>query len=202
MKKLSYIKLFTILTSVILSPVSYAEKPYLEQNRLAYISKVLQAFSETEINKILNTYSHINVIENNNCRSSSSDLKVECLLSYARNSCDELPGTRMKDNCELYSDIIVVNKLSEKTFVSRTERYRMLKNTSYDFRTAMSNRLQQKYSRIVTEFFLSKESDCDDKDFKCLAKALDHFCLDYTNTKSLSWQYCMSASIWFIGTSK
>ena len=199
---------FLILCSLMLilmfmtSSTSYAEEPYIEKNRVTYISNVLQAFSETPNNKLFNTYSYINVIENNNCRSSLSDLKVECLLSYAKNSCGETRNTKSKNNCELYSDIIVVNKLSEKTFVNRTERYRMLKNTNYDFRTAMSNRLQQKYSRIVTEFYLTKESECDNKDFDCLAKGLEQFCLNYTNTNSLSWQYCMSASIWFIGISK
>lgn len=197
-----YINIFIILISLTLSSNSYAEKPYLEKNRIIYISKVLQAFSETPINKIFNTYSYINVIENNNCQSSLSDLKIECLLSHAKNNCREAVNTELKNNCELYSDIIVVNKLSEKTFVNRTERYRMLKNTSYDFRTAMTNRLQQKYSRIVTAFFLTEGADCGDKDFECLARGLDKFCLDYTNIRSLSWQYCTSASLWFIGTSK
>jgi len=197
-----YMSAFLILCGFIFTSTSYAEKPYLEENRVNYISKVLQSFSETPNNRLSNTYSYINVIENNNCRSSLSDLKVECLLSFAKNSCGELRDTKSKNNCELYSDIIVVNKLSEKTFVNRTERYRMLKNTSYDFRTAMANRLQQKYARIVMEFYLTKESDCDNNNFNCLAKGLDQFCLNYTNTNSLSWQYCMSASIWFIGTSK
>ena len=197
-----HINVFLVFIGLTVSPNSYAEKPYLDENRIIYISKVLQAFSETPINKIFNTYSYVNVIENNNCRSSSSDLKVECLLSYARNNCKETRNTKLKNNCELYSDIIVVNKLSEKTFVSKSERYRMLKNTSYDFRTVMTGRLQQKYSKIVTEFFLTGRANCGDEDFACLAKGLDKFCLDYTNTHSLSWQHCMSASLWFIGTSK
>ncbi len=197
-----YVNVFIIVLGLSFSSNCYANKPYLQENRIAYISKVLQAFRETPLNTIYNTYSYINVIENNNCRSSLSDLKVECLLSYARNNCKETRNAKLKGNCELYSDIIVVNKISEKTFVNRTERYRMLRNTNYDFRTAMTSRLQQKYSRIVTEFFLKKESDCDDKDYECLARELDKFCLGYTNTHSLSWQYCISASLWFIGTSK
>lgn len=199
---LLYINALLVLPGLSVSTNSYADKPYLQENRVAYASNALQAFSETPVNTILNTYSYINVIENNNCRSSLSDLKVECLLSYAKNNCKETRSVRAKSNCELYSDIIVVNKMSEKIFVNRTERYRMLRNTNYDFRTAMSNRLQQKYSRIVTEYFLKKEADCGDKDFECLARGLDQFCLGYTNTHSLSWQYCMSASLWFIGTSK
>lgn len=197
-----YISALLILPGLTVSANSYADEPYLQENRVAYVSKALQAFSETPVNTILNTYSYINVIENNNCRSSLSDLKVECLLSYAKNNCKETQNEKSKSNCELYSDIIVVNKMSEKIFVNRSERYRMLRNTNYDFRTAMSNRLQQKYSRIVTEYFLKKEVDCEDKDFACLARGLDQFCLGYTNNHSLSWQYCMSASLWFIGTSK
>ena len=197
-----YKKALLISIGLSVSASSYADMPYLKENRVAYISNALQAFSETPLNTILNTYSYINVIENNNCRSSLSDLKVECLLSYSKNNCDETRSASDKRNCELYSDIIVVNKMSEKVFINRTERYRMLRNTNYDFRTAMTNRLQQKYSRIVTEYFLKKDDDCGDKDFDCLARGLDQYCLDYTNAHSLSWQYCMSASIWFIGTSK
>lgn len=197
-----YLQALISITISLFSAVCFAENPYIEQNRIKYITNVLQAFGETPVNKIMNTYSFINVIENNSCRSSLSDLKIECLLSYAKNNCKETRSEKLKSNCELYSDIIIVNKLSEKTFVNRSERYRMLKNTSYDFRTAMANRLQEKYSRIITEFYLTKGSTCDDNDFECLARKLDKFCLDYTNTKSLSWQYCTSASIWFIGTSK
>ncbi len=195
----SHISLLILLT---VGSSCYANKPYLEKNRVAYVSKVLQAFDETTMHNILNTYSYINVVEKNNCRSSMSDLKAGCLQSYAEKSCRETGSSDLKGNCELYSDIIIVNKLSENIFVDRTERYHMLKNTSHDFRTAMASRLQQKYARIVTHFSLTQGADCDSKDFKCLAKALDQFCLDYTNTQSLSWQYCMSASLWFIGTSK
>jgi len=197
-----YTNLIIAIASLLVSSNCYASKPYLEKNRVAYISKVLQAFNETKIHKILNTYSYINVIDNNNCRSSLSDLRAECLLSYAKDNCRETGSAELRNNCELYSDIIVANKLSEKTFINRTERGRMLKNTDYNFRTAMANRLQQKYARIVTRFLLTKGADCDNDDFECLARGLDLFCLDYTNTQSLSWQYCMSASLWFIGTSK
>ena len=194
--------LINFLIVLMLSSNSYASKPYLEKNRVAYISSVLQAFSETTIHNIFNTHSYINVVERNNCRSSLSDLKTECLLSYAKINCSETGSVESKDNCELYSDVIVVNKLSENTFVNRNERYHMLKNTNDDFRTAMMSRLQQKYARIVTHFSLTEGSDCANEDFDCLAKGLDQFCLDYTNTQSLSWQHCMSASLWFIGTSK
>jgi hypothetical protein len=123
-------------------------------------------------------------------------------MSYAKKNCSATGSAALRQNCELYSDVIVVNKMSENIFVKRSERYRMLKNTDDDYRTAMANRLQQKYARIVTHFSLTEASECDKDDFKCLAEGLDQFCLEYTNRQSLSWQYCMSASLWFIGTSK
>jgi hypothetical protein len=184
------------------SSICYASKPYLDDNRVAYISSVLQAFSKTQLQDIFNTYRYISVVDNNNCRSSLSDLRVQCLLSFANKNCKETNRAELKDNCELYSDIIIVNKLSEKTFIDRTERYRILKNADYDHRTVIANRLQQKYARIVTQFSLTEAANCDNKDFNCLAKGLDQFCLDYTNSQSLSWQYCTSAMLWFIGTSK
>lgn len=199
-KKL-YIKLFVMLSLSVLSSGSHAGQPYLEENRVTYIEKVLQAFRQTKLQNIINTYSYINAVEKNNCRSSLSDLKVECLLSFAKNNCSASGGPQSRDNCKLYSDIVIVNKLSENVFIKRSERYRLTQNTSDDFRTALTNRLQQKYGKIVTHFSLTQWSECEKDDLKCLAAGLDQFCLDYTNSQSLSWQYCMSASLWFIGTS-
>lgn len=181
---------------------SEAAQPYLQENRVLYIEKALKAFQETKLQNIINTYRYINVVERNNCRSTLSDLKVECLLSFARKNCSTYDEQQSKENCELYSDIMIVNKLSESVFIKRSERYRVTRNTKEDFRTALTNRLQQKYGKLVTHFYLTNWSECDKEDLSCLAKGLDQFCLDYTNAKSLSWQYCTSASLWFIGTSK
>lgn len=177
-------------------------QPYLTKNRVAYIEKALKAFQETKLQNIINTYKYINVIERNNCRSSLSDLKVECLLSFARENCSTYRKKKSRENCELYSDIIIVNKLSESAFIKRSERYRVTRNTREDYRTALENRLQQKYGKLVTHFYLTNRFECNNEDLRCLSTGLDQFCLDYTNAKSLSWQYCTSAALWFIGTSK
>jgi hypothetical protein len=196
------IKLFVILPLSVLSFGGHASQPYLEENRVAYVEKILQAFRQTKLQNIINTYRYIYAVEKNNCRSSLSDLKVECLLSFAKNNCSASVGPQSRNNCELYSDIVIVNKLSENVFIKRSERYHITRNTSDDYRTALTNRLRQKYGRIVTHFSLTQWSECGKDDLKCLAAGLDQFCLDYTNSHSLSWQYCMSASLWFIGTSK
>ena len=206
----AYIQVFLMLSLLILNfgfsyGLSYggeAEQPYLQENRVAYIEKALKAFQATRLQNIVNTYRYINVVERNNCRSTLSDLKVECLLTFARKNCSTYRKQQARDNCELYSDIIIVNKLSENVFIKRSERYHVTRNTRDDFRTALANRLQQKYGKLVTDFYLTGGSECENKDLRCLSKGLDQFCLDYTNAKSLSWQYCTSASLWFIGTSK
>jgi hypothetical protein len=198
----SYIQLALILLLLVVNNGSEAAQPYLEENRVLYIEKALKAFQETKLQDIINTYKYINVVERNNCRSSLSDLKVECLLSFARENCSTYGDRKLRENCELYSDIIIVNKLSESAFIKRSERYRVTRNTKEDFRTALENRLEQKYGKLVTHFYLTDRSECSSEDLRCLANGLDQFCLDYTNAKSLSWQYCASASLWFIGTSK
>lgn len=198
----SYSQLILLLLLMMPGYDSQAAQPYLQENRVLYIEKALKAFQETKLQNIINTYKYINVVERNNCRSSLSDLKVECLLSFARNNCSTYGKQRSRENCELYSDIIIVNKLSESAFIKRSERYRVTRNSKEDYRTALTNRLQQKYGKLVTDFYLTDGSECDNEDLRCLAAGLDQFCLDYTNAKSLSWQYCTSASLWFIGTSK
>ena len=198
----AYSQLTLVILLMMLHQGSEAAQPYLQESRVAYIEKALKAFQETKLQNIINTYRYINVVERNNCRSTLSDLKVECLLSFSRKNCSTYGTQKLRDNCELYSDIIIVNKLSESVFIKRSERYRVSRNSKDDFRTALTNRLQQKYGKLATDFFLSAGSECGNEDMKCLAKGLDQFCLDYTNSNSLSWQYCTSASLWFIGTSK
>lgn len=194
------ITITTSLTGMLTSFSCLADEPYIDSNRVAYIQNSLQAFSKTTTNELLNTHRYINVVDKNNCQSSLSDLRVECLLSFAEKNCTQIGGKSAMERCKLYSDTIVVNRLSEKVFINKSERYRLLKNAGSDYRSVITDYLQKKYARIVTQFSLSEASSCKNNDYHCLARALDRFCLDYTNAHSLSWQYCVSASLWFIGT--
>ncbi|WP_144394679.1 hypothetical protein [Pleionea sediminis] len=176
--------------------------PYQQQSRIDYIEKVLVAITSAQEKDIDNVNSYINVVDRNNCASNLSSLRTQCLIQYAMDNCKSLRSQKKKLNCELYSDIIVVNKLSEVVFIPRSERYQILKNNTGNSRQIIVNRLEQKYSRLVTQFSLTPEANCKGDDYQCLAQGLDKFCLDYTNQKSLSWQYCMSAIVWFIGTAR
>ncbi len=185
-----------------LSNQTSAKEPYLQENREAYIASVLEAFYDTEMLAISNTFKYLSVAERNHCKSNDSDLRADCLLSYVTKNCVTMGSPTLVRNCELYSDAIVVNKLAVKTFIGRSERYQMMKNKDVEFRLAMRNRLSQKYGKIVTHFSLTSNSNCRALDFNCLARGLDQFCLGYANTKSLSWQHCIGSATWFIGTAK
>ncbi|VUD41731.1 hypothetical protein TDB9533_00549 [Thalassocella blandensis] len=177
------------------------DQPYLEQGRRAYIGEAFQAFNNTSIQSLHNTESYIYAVDRNNCQSNLSSLRLECMMNYAKENCQSLRGAPAQKACEKYSDIVIVNKLSESNFISKAERYRIAKSaTDGDVKQAMMARLQQKYARIVTLFAMSDYSDCKPEDTACLAQGLDQFCLDYTNRESLSWQYCVSAAVWFMGT--
>lgn len=179
-----------------------ARQPYLEENREFYIASVLTAFRATDLNRILNTYRYIDVARRNNCRSSASDLRADCLLSYARKNCETAGNALAVKHCALYSDVIVVNKLNEGVFISRGERFGIMKDKRGKYRDVLANRIQQKYARIATHFSIAGGADCAGGNFNCLARELDRFCLDYANTESLSWHHCVGASLWMIGTAK
>ena len=185
-----------------LSAPTQAEEPYLRSSRVNYILTILQAFEKSKMSAIYNTFRYINVIDRNSCRSAISSLKTECLLNFANNNCSEIKNASTRENCHLYSDVIVTNKMSESSFIGTSERYRILRKSHGDFKKILTDRLHQKYAGIVTLFSMSDYSDCQSNDSSCLANGLDQFCLDYTNSNDLSWQYCVAASLWFIGTSR
>lgn len=179
-----------------------AREPYLEDNRERYIANVLQAFEATELTRIINTYRYLDVVRRNNCRSSVSDLRADCMLSYARKNCETAGDAIAIEQCALYSDVIVVNKLNEGVFIGRSERYGIMKGKRGRFRDVLASRLEQKYARIVTHFSITEGADCKAWDVDCLARGLDAFCLDYANTESLSWHHCVGAALWMMGTAR
>ncbi len=191
-----------VLAWLLLGKVMAAEQPYLEQSRRDYIASALQAFFEAGELEIANTQEYLDVAERNSCRASNSDLRTDCLLSYAARNCDAVANQRNAANCQFYSDVMVVNKLSQDAFITRSERYRILSSNSSDGRGAIEGRLQQKYARLVAHFSLTDAANCGNTDFSCLARSLDRFCLDYANTQSLSWQHCVGAAVWFMGTAR
>jgi len=139
------------------------------------------------------------VIDRNQCQSDQADLQASCLLEAAKRNCNrkrKRPGT--KTNCQLVSDVIVTNLLGEHSFIdSRTELEIMRENKK--FRKVMLQELRRQHSQLVLELGLSKHLPETDND---LGKGIDKYCRSLTDTRRISWQYCVGAIVWFIRNPK
>ena len=180
---------------------AFAEGAYDRKNRIKYIESSLHALKKEDLKSVLDVVQYIAYIDRTMCRSSIESLKINCLLSAAKSNCREKSSDLLKKRCNFYSDIIVINKLSERKFISRRERYRMMKH-SKNYRKTLLKELNRRYASVATDFSLTKRSKCGHDDFNCLAKGINQFCLGYADFKDLSWQYCVGALTWFIGTTK
>ena len=102
-----------------------------------------------------------------------------------------------KSRCEAVSDILIVNQLNEKQFITHDERTRITMSAK-SFGSAYAKALSQKYALLTTEFLLLSKEDCKDSDPVCLARQLDEYCLQHSDVKNLPWQACVSAIVWEI----
>ena len=188
----------TVSILLMLEVTGGAVEPYRPANRSEYIKGALEAFASTNYATVRDVYSYVSAVERNQCRSFDDSFKVRCLMKAVDKNCRAKRSRAQRALCHKYSDIVVVNKLSETVFVSKRERYHMMKHAR-DYRAAMLNALQQKYVTVATEFALWGGAKCSSDEPSCLARGIDKFCLNYSDHKHLSWQYCVGSLVWFIG---
>jgi hypothetical protein len=174
---------------------------YGPSERVAYLRDALAALGEARPAELSDTSGYIDVMDRNECRSAYRLLRARCLVGVAARTCR---GQRRRDKrraCKLISDIVVTNKLSEGHFVNTTERF-MIMRQHQDFRHHMRAELHRRYGALVTELTLSRHFRCAPDDRECLANGIHDFCIDYADTRSLSWQHCAAAVTWFISTTR
>ena len=169
-------------------------------SRSERILKTLTVLRSSDLSDLDDTRSYLTVMERNSCRSNFERLRVECLLQAARKNCLSKRGTQ-RDDCFLYSDILVVNLLSEDSFITNEERFHIMKHHR-DYRAHIREALDRSYAALTVDFVVSKFYRCEADDFSCLSSAIDAFCFDCAERRNLSWQYCVSALVWPIGTGK
>lgn len=173
---------------------------YDQEARVAYIRDTLQAVIKAGPETLKDTYSYIDVMDRNQCRSAFHRLWVDCLIQVAKRNCRGRKLRTARHSCGLYSDVVVTNKLSEKHFVSSDEKYKIMKEHR-NYRRELRKELRRRYARLATEFQLSGHASCKHDDNQCLAGGVDGFCFAYADTRNLSWQHCVAALTWFVGTS-
>jgi len=136
--------------------VTLAVDTYKKENRVQYIRNVLLALENTSFNTLDNVRKYVDVVGRNQCRSTFLSLKVECLISASRRNCNEKRTKSRKQKCHLYSDILMINRLSEKRFLTNRERYDIMKKHRKDYKQKIYQELMYRYASLVTEFSLSE----------------------------------------------
>ena len=173
--------------------------PYERTDRIGYIQRMLDALRATDRTTLNNFRNYIHVVDQNRCRSAYTDLRTSCLLEAAKRNCYQKRGGRKaRQKCRLVSDVIVTNKLGEKEFIDTQTKYRIM-SAHKKYRQEVRKELWRRYAELVTEFSLSGHYPGGGDE---LAAGIDGYCLRSMNQRGLSWQYCVAALAWFVGTSE
>lgn len=172
---------------------------YGAEARQSYVLRALEAIQKTDAKTLADAANYVSAMERNSCRSDFSRLRVQCLIQRAARNCRGLRDEERRAACTLYSDIIVSNTLSEKVMITQADRYQIMLR-SRDYRTALRTELRRIYGRMATDFRLSNHYTCTASDGACIARSVDAYCFDQSDTQNLAWQHCVAALVWFIGT--
>ena len=181
--------------------VSFGQSLYSSTNRINKSTQILNAFDATDPQIIKNIREFVSLSYRTTCISDYHKLKVSCLKEATKRSCQQLRGKENVNNCLLISDIVVVNKLGELNFVSSRKKYDIMKKHK-NFKRHLNMSLENQYSLIVAELLVDEDFDCTDVDNNCLGERTSSFCNRYSQGNSLSWQHCVSAILWHIGSNR
>jgi hypothetical protein len=169
-----------------------------ESPRAAYIAGLLDAIEATSAAMRTNTSNYVYAVERNKCQTADESLRVGCVVTAVVKNCTQSdPAARAQ--CRRVSDVIATNRLSEPAFLPDDVRFEIM-DSHRDFRTALARELHRRYAILVAEFSMSRYFPGSAAGNPALAAGLEAYCRDVAGTRELSWQYCVAATVWFIGT--
>jgi hypothetical protein len=180
---------------------AFAEvQTYNAERRSEHIAAVLHALRSAKPATRDNLVEYVHLLTQSACRGESASLRSMCLVAESRRHCSQLrePGRRL--SCELLTDVIVTNRLAESYFIDDETRYEIM-NKSKDVRQAMLSELRRRYAMLVIEYTMSKHVLAGSPSDVELAPRIDAYCRDDAHRQGLSWQHCVAAIVWFMGTS-
>jgi len=169
-----------------------------KDGRVAYIAGLLDAIAASDPAVLANTANYIYVVERNQCQAPDESLHVGCLIEAATRSCAQ-GSAAQRAQCSRASDVIVTNRLSEKAFLPEDVRYQLMESHR-DYRTALARELHRRYAILVAELSMSSYFPGTAASTTALAGGIEGYCREVSGTRALSWQYCVAAIAWFIGT--
>lgn len=184
---------------VLAAGTAHAEAPSPgREARVAYIAALLDAIAATDTTELTNTGNYIYTVERNKCQAPAESLHVGCLLEAAARNCAPHTGAA-RTRCDRASDVIVTNRLSERTFLPEDVRYALMERRR-DYRVAIEHELQRRYAILVSELVTSPQFPGSGAGNTALAAGIEGYCRALASRRALSWQYCVAAAVWFIGT--
>jgi hypothetical protein len=175
-----------------------ARPPPPREQRIAYITAVLEAIRASDPTALADATKYITAVERNKCRAPEQSLRVGCLLEAVAQRCRQSDATA-RERCQRVSDVIVTNRLSEPVFVPKDVRYKLL-NENRDYKVALARELHTQYASRVAEWAMSRHFPGTGASSAALAAGIDGYCGEIAGTRELSWQYCVAAIVWSIGT--
>jgi hypothetical protein len=176
-----------------------AEAPAAGQDqRVAYVAGLIDAVRGSDAAMLVNTTKYIQVVERNKCQAPEQSLRVGCILEAASRNCRQATKA-LREQCHRASDVIVTNRLSERFFLPKDVRYQIV-SKQRDYRTALARELVRRQAALAAEFVMSRHFPGGRADSAALAAGIEGYCREMAGTRDLSWQYCVAAVVWFIGT--
>lgn len=163
--------------------------PFDAAQREHYIATALNTIQAASPNILHEAQEFMDDVEKRKCRSFLDGLTLNCLQAAARSKC------RTQD-CSVIHDVILVNKVNERQFVTKEERVKIAVSTA-NYESAYQKTLQSKYALLATEFLLKGKACKKSDDVSCFSRNIDTYCQQNSDERNLSWQACVSALIWF-----
>jgi hypothetical protein len=182
----------------LLLAASQPANDYQSEARRQYLKRALEAVTSADPQKLGDAANYVSTMDRNTCRSTIRRLRVQCLIEAAAKNCRGLEADK-KEQCTLYSDIIVTSALGEKRLIDEEQRYRIMQQHR-DYRAALRAELKGMYGALAAGLRVSEHYHCKPADVDCLATAIDNYCSDQADRQDLSWQHCAAGLVWFIGT--
>jgi len=188
MRTMAVLVLVCIPLEIRANPQSYSPK-----HRAQIVEKSLRALRNTALDELRSWQGRVDRISAGLCDSPFHARNTRCLLKQAGRFCG-VESSLQQERCALVMDILLTNKLSEQRFLDRRARYVLMEQSN--FRAAMRKQLEFRYAQWVIGLSMSIEFS----KHVPLPVRIDRYCERAGRDERLSWQRCVAATVWYIGT--
>lgn len=180
----------TIMTAT----AAHAEAPtHRADQRVAYIQGALAAVGATPPSALREAGEYARAMAHGGCATGMQRLKVECLMTAARQYCKNSDGAAAR-RCNLALDVIVSNVIADEQLIGPDKRYQIMRAYK-DYRRRLAEETRRLQGALAVDFRLRMGEVEDDAK---LAPAIDRYCLTSADETNLAWPACVSSLVWFL----